>query len=237
MKKTALITGAGKGIGKAISIALAELGYDIIALGRNEQNLNQLGIEIEALRNSKEAFASYRVDLKNRKELQQVLQQIIRDTKYIDVLVNNAGIYFPGDIVNDEEQIRDVLATNLEAVLLIGKEIIPLMKERQSGYIFNIASRAGKIGFPVSGLYVASKFGLVGLNESWYRQLAHDNIKVTAICPAFVDTDMAIEASAPMPAHKMIQTVDIGNTIKFLLALSPETVIKEIVIESKEAIF
>ncbi len=59
MKKTALITGAGKGIGKAISIALAELGYDIIALGRNEQNLNQLGIEIEALRNSKEAFASY----------------------------------------------------------------------------------------------------------------------------------------------------------------------------------
>ena len=110
------------------------------------------------------------------------------------------------------------------------------MKSQQSGYIFNVASRAGKIGFEQSGLYSSSKFALVGLSESIYRELSKFNIKVTALCPSFVNTEMAINASAPMEPKEMIQVEDLSNTIKYLLKLSKNAYVRELWIDSRLAI-
>lgn len=110
------------------------------------------------------------------------------------------------------------------------------MKQQQSGYIFNVASRSGKVGFAGSGGYSASKFGLVGLNESLYRELTPQGIKVTALCPAWVNTKMAREAGTPLEAGEMIQPDDLFETIRWLLNLSSGACVKEVVITNPKSL-
>ena len=110
------------------------------------------------------------------------------------------------------------------------------MKSNKEGHIINISSRAGKYGFPGSGIYSASKFGLNGLTESLYREYVSTGVKVTTICPGWVNTDMAFEANSPYKAAEMIQPEDIVKAVKFLLDLSGPTCIKELVIESSKSI-
>jgi len=125
-----------------------------------------------------------------------------------------------------------MLDTNLTAQFVFLQAIVPIMKEQKSGYIFNVASRAGKIGFAGSGGYNASKFGLVGLNESLYRELVPLGIRVTALCPAWVNTKMAYEAGSKLRQIQMIQPEDIFETIRWLLTLSLGACVKEVVIET-----
>jgi len=110
------------------------------------------------------------------------------------------------------------------------------MKQQKSGFIINVASRAGKISYADSGIYSASKFGLVGLSESLYKKLAPFGIKVTTICPGIVDTQMASEAATKLSSEEMIQPIDIMETIRWLLKLSMSTCVKEAVIECKRQI-
>ena len=110
------------------------------------------------------------------------------------------------------------------------------MRAQRTGYIVNIASRAGKIGFAGEGVYCAEKFGLVGLSESVYRELAGDGIKVTTLCPGWVNTDMAQAAGTPLSAPDMIQPADILQTIRWLLSLTPATCVREVVIECLKSI-
>ena len=110
------------------------------------------------------------------------------------------------------------------------------MKKQKSGYIFNISSRAGIIGFAGNAGYVASKFGLVGFSQSLYRELTPQGIKVTAICPSWVNTRMAYEAGTPAEPEEMIQPEDIFQTVKWLLSLSPGASVKEIVVDAPKSI-
>ena len=110
------------------------------------------------------------------------------------------------------------------------------MKKQQSGYIFNVASRSGKVGFSGSGGYSASKFGLLGLNESLYRELTPQGIKVTALCPAWVNTQMAREAGTPLEAEEMIQPSDLFHTIQWLVNLSSGACVKEVVITNPQSL-
>lgn len=236
MQKTALITGAARGMGRQIAKALANDAYYIIALGRNIEKHQELEKEIRKESVNCAGFKFYDADLRNKCRLDEALEQIINENGRIDVLVNNAGIYKPDGYQQDAKNVRAVLEVNVEAVFQICRHIVPLMKEQGGGYIFNIASRAGKIGFPASGLYVASKFALVGFSESLYRELSPHNIKVTAICPSFVNTEMAREAGSDADANQMIQQEDIAGTIRYLLRLSPAAVVKEVVIECRQMI-
>ena len=129
-----------------------------------------------------------------------------------------------------------MLDTNLTAQFVFLSAVIPVMKEQKSGYIFNVASRAGKIGFAGSGGYSASKFGLVGLNESLYRELTPLGISVTALCPGWVNTNMAYEAGTTLKGKQMIQPDDLFKTIKWLLSLSPGACVKEVVLETPYSI-
>jgi 3-oxoacyl-[acyl-carrier protein] reductase len=116
------------------------------------------------------------------------------------------------------------------------KEVVPLMKKRGKGHIFNIASRGGKTGFAGEGAYDASKFGIVGLSESLYRELAGEGISVTAICPGWVDTEMAQQGGATLLREEMIQPEDIMKTIQWVLKLAPNTCVREVVLEPTKSI-
>ncbi len=232
--KIAIITGAGKGIGKAITIGLAALNYQTILIGRNLENLQQVALEIRE--NSWIESKIIQLDITNANNLKSAISDVILEFGKIDVLVNNAGIYYNGTVDISEEDFSKMLNTNLGAQYSVLKEVVPVMKQQKSGYIFNVASRSGKVGFAGSGAYSASKFGLVGLNEALYRELNPLGISVTALCPGWVNTEMAKQAGTPLKSEQMIQPKDLFQTIKWLLSLSPGACVKEVIIETPHSI-
>ena len=110
------------------------------------------------------------------------------------------------------------------------------MRKQRAGYIINIASISGKIGYDQYGAYASSKFGLVGLSQSLFHELTKDGIKITAICPSWVATDMAYEAGATYTSPEMIQSSDILSTVEWLLSLSPSASIEEVVIQCSRSV-
>ncbi|WP_347838943.1 SDR family oxidoreductase [uncultured Draconibacterium sp.] len=228
--KTAIITGAGKGIGKAIAIGLAQLKYNTVLVGRNRDDLEAVALQIKE--DSWIDSQIIQVDITNTDALKKAIAQLVNDCESIDVLVNNAGVYYSGTTDAKEDEFIKMLETNLTAQYQLLKQVVPVMKVQGSGYIFNVASRAGKIGFAGSGAYSASKFAMVGLNESLYRELNPLGIRVTALCPGWVNTQMACLAGTPHKADEMIQPEDLFKTLQWLMSLSPGACVKEVVIET-----
>ncbi|WP_319499984.1 SDR family oxidoreductase [uncultured Draconibacterium sp.] len=229
-QKTAVVTGAGKGIGEAIATGLAQLGYQTVLVGRNKQNLEQVAKKIG--NNAK----VLQLDITDKPAVKEAVAKIVSENGSIDILVNNAGIHFSGSVDIAEDEFERMLETNLTAQYSILKEVVPVMKAQKSGYIFNVASRAGKVGFSGGGAYSASKFGMVGLSESLYRELNPLGIKVTALCPGWVNTEMAVDAGTPLESDQMIQPNDLFKTIEWLLQLSPGACVKEVILESPNSI-
>lgn len=232
--KTAIVTGATKGIGKAIALGLAKMNYRLILIGRNNEELEQIYNKINGI--SAAPPLRYRLDITNSEAAKNTIGEIVNETKRIDILVNNAGVYFDGTFSISEADFKSMLDTNLTAQLVFSQAVVPVMKKQKSGYIFNVASRSGKIGFAESGGYSASKFGLVGLSESMYRELTPQGIKVTALCPGWVNTKMALKAGTPLEPEQMIQPEDLMKTVQWLLSLSPGACVKEIVIDAPRSI-
>ncbi|WP_321347355.1 SDR family oxidoreductase [uncultured Draconibacterium sp.] len=228
--KTAVVTGAGKGIGKAIATGLAQLDYQTILVGRNKQNLEQVAQEIGS--NAK----VLQLDITDKFAVKEAIAKIVAENGSIDILVNNAGIHFRGSVDIEEDDFEKMLDINLVAQYGVLKEVVPVMKAQKSGYIFNVASRSGKVGFAGGGAYSASKFGLVGLSESLYRELNPLGIKVTALCPGWVNTEMAFDAGTPLESEEMIEPNDLFKTIEWLLQLSPGACVKEVILESPNSI-
>ena len=232
--KVAIITGASKGIGKAIAVGFGKMKYQTVLIGRNQEDLKKVSDEIS---NSGGLLPSrISVDITDSKKVKETVNEVIKQYGRIDILVNNAGIHFGGSLDLPEEDFKSMLETNLVAQLVFAQEVVPAMKKQQSGYIFNISSRSGKVGFAGSGGYSASKFGLLGLNESLYRELTPQGIKVTALCPAWVNTRMAREAGTPLEAEEMIQPDDLFQTIRWLLNLSDGACVKEVVITNPKSL-
>ena len=209
--KIAIITGASKGIGRAIAFGLAKMNYQTVLISRNQKDLETVSDEIIAANGLVPVLIQ--MDVTNSQSIKNKINRILTKYGRIDILVNNAGIYFKGSVDISEADFSKMLETNLSAQYSILKEVVPVMKKQKSGYIFNVASRAGKIGFSGSGAYSASKFGLVGLNESLYRELNPMGISVTALCPGWVNTKMAYEAGTPLKDEEMIQPEDLFKTI------------------------
>jgi len=234
--KTAIITGASRGIGRAIAIGLAKEGYLPVLISRTKSQLKAVADEIKTSTNHKIDPVVYAFDITDHDKISDVVKAIKSKYKRIDILVNNTGAIIKGTLGLSKEDLNKMIETNLVAPFLFINEIVSIMKEQKGGYIFNIASRAGKIGFAETGIYSASKFGLVGYSESLYRNLAPFGIKVTSICPSWVDTAMARVAESPLAAEEMIQSEDIMETIHWLLSLSDATCVKDVVIECRKTI-
>ncbi len=233
-KPVAIITGASRGIGRAIAEGLAADGYKTILMARSKDTLKRVGFEMATKLSLDKALVPdlCALDVTDEAMVQSTLRQIVRTYGRVDVLVNNAGQWLGGSVDASTDQIRTLLDVNVLGPYVLLRAVIPLMKEQGSGYVFNVASRAGTYGFAGTGTYCASKFALVGLSESLHRELAPLGIKVTAICPGWVNTDMAVEAGTSLAAADMIQPTDIAQTIHYLLHLSPSVCIREIVLQS-----
>lgn len=150
----------------------------------------------------------------------------------IDVLFNSAGVSSPARWNSTADTPRFAVPDQTCARHSLSmKHVIPIMRRQGSGYIFNIASRNGKIGVAGLGGYTASKFGLVGLGEVLYRELAAQGIKVTTLCPGWVNTDMASGEGCVHPPEKMIQPEQIAATMRWLLSLGPSVSIMEVLLE------
>jgi short-subunit dehydrogenase len=230
-KGLAIVTGASRGIGAAIAKGLANDGYRVVLIARNKQNLNKVYDEIMKSDDAPEPVV-LPLDITDYAKLDNEMRQY----GTVDVLVNAAALFMDGSLNESIDNFRKIMETNVVAQYAILKTVTGMMKARRNGYIFNIASRAAKYGFPDGGIYGSTKFAFAGLAESLYRELAPLGIRVTTLCPGWVNTEMAKSAGTPLKDEEMIQPDDLLNTIRYLLNLSENVCIKEIVIEMKKSI-
>lgn len=187
--KIALVTGAGKGIGRAIAIALANEGVHVALLARTESDLIALSREIEE-RGVKSAIAV--ADISNIESVNSAVQEIQNSLGNIDILINNAGIAKFGKFMDLEPaEWEDQIKVNLFGTYYVTRAVIPQMIDRKTGDIVNISSTAGLKGAPATSAYSASKFGVLGLTDSLMQEMRKHNIRVTALTPSTVVTDLA----------------------------------------------
>lgn len=189
--KTALITGAGRGIGRAVAIALAKEGVNIGLMGLNMSNLEKVSAELETYNVQVSGAAANVADLES---VQHAVDHIKSDLGPIDILINNAGIAkFGGFLDLTPEEWENIVRVNLMGVYNVTRAVLPEMIDRKSGDIVNIASTSGLKGAPVTSAYSASKFAVMGLTESLMLEVRKHNIRVTALTPSTIVTDLAFE--------------------------------------------
>lgn len=237
-QKVAIVTGAGRGIGACVAAGLAEDGYAVALAARSSDQLERVaeGIRADAAASGRTTpnIFTFALDVQDHAAVEQMVSSLVSSTSRIDLLFNNAGSGTNGSIDLSHEEFERVLGVNLKGAFNFLKAVVPIMKQQGTGTIINVASRAGKIGFANTGAYSASKFGLVGLSESLYRDLCPLGIKVTALCPSWVDTEMTKEA--PVPKDEMLVADDLLKTVRWLLSMSPAAVVKDLIIECKTRI-
>ncbi|HWL24253.1 MAG TPA: 3-ketoacyl-ACP reductase [Ureibacillus sp.] len=223
--KTALITGAGRGIGKATALALAKEGVNLGLIGLNMTNLEELSSELQQF-DVKVSAAS--ADVSDLEAVNHAVAHIKSELGDIDILVNNAGIAkFGGFLDLTPEEWERIIRVNLMGVYNVTRVVLPDMIERKSGDIVNISSTAGQKGAPVTSAYSASKFGVLGLTESLMLEVRKHNIRVTALTPSTVATDLAYEANliSGNPENVM-QPEDLAELLVAGLKLNPRVVLK-----------
>jgi len=191
MNKIIMITGATAGFGKATALKFAKNGYNVIITGRRKERLDDLekellGMDIKVL--------SLNFDVRNRYEVEDTIKSLTEEWKKIDILVNNAGLAVGMDHI-DEGNVDDwdrMIDTNIKGLLYVTRAVTPLMSARNSGYIFNISSIAGKEEYEYGNVYCASKHAVDSLSRSMRIDLLKHNIKVTNIAPGMAETEFAL---------------------------------------------
>jgi NAD(P)-dependent dehydrogenase (short-subunit alcohol dehydrogenase family) len=189
--KVALITGAGRGIGRSIALAFAQEGADVVLAARSRDQLEQVAEEVR--RQDRHALAVV-CDVSSPEDVKKLTQEVRKTFNHLDILVNNAGVSKRSKFLEyDDETWLEVIRVNLFGVYLCSKALLPMMQQAGSGRIINMASTAGKAPVPFNTAYSASKHGVLGLTKSLASEVAvsgYPGITVNAICPFFVDTDM-----------------------------------------------
>ncbi|MFC3210208.1 3-ketoacyl-ACP reductase [Planomicrobium okeanokoites] len=223
--KNALITGAGKGIGRATAIAFAAEGINVGLVGRTAANLEKVAAELEQY-GVKTVFAV--ADVADMEAVNAAVEHITEELGSIDILINNAGIGKFGKFMElSPEEWKAIIDTNLMGVYYVTRAVLPQMIERESGEIINIASTAGQKGAPITSAYSASKFGLMGLTESLMLEVRKHNIRVTALTPSTVATDLAIESNlTDGNPDKVMQPEDMAQMMVAQLKLHPRVLLK-----------
>lgn len=224
MSKTALITGASRGIGKACAEELSREGYRLALAARSVEKLEEVASEIRA--NGGETF-TLELDLSNREMIPAAISKAIKEFGRIDILVNNAGMTKDGLAVRMKPlDWETVLQTNLSGAFYVTQQVLPGMMRERWGRIVNMSSVVGEMGNPGQANYVASKAGLIGLTKSLAQELGSRNITVNAIAPGFIETDMT-HGLTPELKQKMIDQTplkrigtpqDVAAAVKFLVS-------------------
>ncbi|MEK4566878.1 3-ketoacyl-ACP reductase [Alkalihalobacillus sp. NPDC078783] len=223
--KTALITGAGKGIGKATAIALANEGVNVGLVARTEADLTGLA---EQLKETGVKVAIATADISSLEQVNKAVDSLTSELGTFDILINNAGIgKFGGFMDLDPEEWKNIVDVNLTGTYYVTRAVLPQLIEKQGGDIINISSTAGQKGAPATSAYSASKFGLLGLTESLALEVRKHNVRVTALTPSTVATDLAVrENLTDGNPEKVMQPEDLAEIIVSQLKLHPRIFIK-----------
>lgn len=223
MKKTALITGASRGIGAAIAKRLAAEGYRLVLTARDEAKLAAVGAECEQ---AGAEVALIPADISSEADVLELFAK----AKSVDLLVNNAGIGIFGELTDLAlDEWRQVQQINVEGAFLCLREAMKGMKKRGGGRIINISSVVGVKGYPKQGAYGASKHALLGMTKTAIEEGRAHNIRVHAICPGGVATDMVKEARPDLTDFSaMIQPEDVADTVAYLCRL-PENITVDVI--------
>jgi 3-oxoacyl-[acyl-carrier protein] reductase len=224
--KIALVTGAGKGIGRALAIALANEGAHVGLLARTENDLQAVASEIQST-GVKSAFAT--ADVSNIESVNAAVESIQKELGNIDILINNAGTGTFGKFLELEPSVwENQVKVNLFGVYYVTRAVLPQMIERNTGDIINISSTAGLKGAPMTSAYSASKFGVMGLTESLMLEVRKHNIRVTALNPSTVVTDLAKNSNLiNNNEDKLIHPEDFAELIIAQLKLNRRVFVKE----------
>jgi 3-oxoacyl-[acyl-carrier protein] reductase len=224
--KSALVTGAGKGIGKAIAMALAAEGVHLGLLARTEKDVKELAAAIEA-NGGKAAFAT--ADVSNRQAVEQAVADLKSKLGSFDILINNAGTGTFGSFLElDPETWELQVKVNLFGVYYVTRAVLPDMIAAKAGDIINISSTAGKSGSALTSAYSASKFGVFGLSESLMQEVRKLNIRVTALAPSTIVTDLAQSANLIKgDPERVMHPEDFAEFVIAQLKLHPRLLLKE----------
>ena len=219
-EKLALITGASRGIGKACAIELAKAGYNIaVNFAGNEEAAKKTVDELKALGVQAEAF---KFDVSNKEEAQKGVEAVIEKFGRIDVLVNNAGITRDGLFMRMSAENWDaVINTNLSSAFYVSQPVVKVMMKQRSGAIVNMSSVVGVSGNAGQANYSAAKAGLIGLTKTLAKELGSRGIRVNAIAPGFINTDMTKDLDTSkftdyIPLKRLGEPEDIAKAVKFL---------------------
>ncbi|WP_431242737.1 3-ketoacyl-ACP reductase [Flavobacterium sp. P21] len=223
--KTAFITGAGKGIGKAVAIALAKEGANLILVSRTQKDVEQLADEASNLGVKALAITA---DVSDINSINAVAEKALAEFKHIDILINSAGIASFGKFLELEPEAWErIIQVNLMGTYYTTRAIIPNMIERQTGDIINISSTAGLNGNALTSAYSASKFAVLGLTDSLMQEMRKHNIRVTALTPSTVATDMAKDLNlTDGNPEKVMQSEDMAELIISQLKLNRRVFVK-----------
>lgn len=218
----AFVTGAGRGIGRAIALTFARAGADVVCISRTEANAEKVANEIRDTGRRSWAIA---LDVSDATAVNATVEKLIEETGRVDILVNNAGVTRDGLLMRmTDEEWDSVLGTNLRGAFLMTRALIRVFVRQRSGRIINVSSVSGLAGNAGQSNYAASKAGLIGFSKSVARELATRKITVNVVAPGFIETDMTgvlndtirQETLKRIPMNQFGQPEDIAEAVLFL---------------------
>jgi NADP-dependent 3-hydroxy acid dehydrogenase YdfG len=215
----AVVTGAGRGIGRAIAIELGRMGSTVVLAARSRPELEKTAQVIGA------KASVMPTDVRKKEEIQRLF-----DIGAVDILVNAAGLGIFGPVRDfKDEDFENLVETNLRGIFLTCRFVLPSMIERKRGHIINIASIAGKVGSANRAVYCATKFGVVGFTESLAEEVRQYGIRATVICPGSTDTGFSSAETAGKARERMLRPEDVAHAVRMIVTQEPNSFISEII--------
>jgi short-subunit dehydrogenase len=227
MRKSILVTGGTKGIGRAIIERFAKEGFEIFTCARNERDLTALKVYLEENHPGIQVLAEV-ADLSKKEEVNR-FSQAVKSIGIPDVLVNNTGIFLPGALHNEPEgNFELMMHTNLFSAYYLTRAFVNEMIHRRSGHIFSMGSIAGLTAYPNGGSYAVTKWAMLGMTKCLREELKPYHVKVTSILPGATLTDSW--AGVDLPMERFIRAQDVAESVWGAYNLSPQTVVEEVII-------
>jgi NAD(P)-dependent dehydrogenase (short-subunit alcohol dehydrogenase family) len=231
--RAAIVTGASRGIGRAIAETLGEEGYGLTVTSRKPEGLEQAAEELRGRGFEIEHLAANMAD---EDAIRAVVARHRERFGRLDVLVNNAGVGFGAAAAEHRTKHVDMqMDVNLRAIVLFYRESLEMLRaagaEHRNALVVNMASLAGKSPSPWLSVYSATKAAVVAYTSAMNKELNAEGVKSVAFCPGFVDTDMTDFIKGSVPAEEMLRTSDITGALRFVLGVSPACVVPEIVFQ------
>jgi short-subunit dehydrogenase len=224
----AVITGGTKGLGRAIAEKFAEQGFDVWVCARTEADLHQMSSDW--IQNYPDTtLYTFQTDVSKKSEVLEFAEFVRKTCPKLDVLINNAGIYLPGHVIDEREgTLETLMETNLYSAYHLTRALLPIMLPHKKGHIFNLCSIASFMAYPNGGSYTISKFALLGLSKVLREELKTKGIKVTSIMPGATWSDSW--RGVDFPHERLMQASDISHAIWGCYALSDAAVVEDLII-------